>query len=428
MSAIVVGLPRRLDGRPNDMTAQVQAFAEQLGGRTGLPGGAAGRAAHQPRSREPPCRAATRTGDRARSASTRPRPRSSCKTISTGWRGDAAPLHAADRRWRSWRPSRRAWAGYVLWTRMHQPIAGSRASSSSRFRQGAGSRAIGRRLADAGVVPDAWTFRAALRWSGRGRELQAGEYRFDGRRVAARDRRAAGPRRCPHRRDHLSRRADHRRDGRHLRDARARHGQRLPCGGARRQPIADARPAARDLEGYLFPETYPVSRRVEAATLVRTMVERFKAVYGEVSAGRDARGLSPRQVVTLASLVEKETARPEERPLVAAVYRNRLDIGMGMQADPTVIYALRKTGKYNGNIRRRDLSIDSPYNTYRYPGLPPGPIAAPGPRGARSRARARRRDLPLLRQPQRRLARVRVHAARAQRQRPEVPGPVLQVR
>ena len=108
------------------------------------------------------------------------------------------------------------------------------------------------------------------------------------------------------------------------------------------------------------------------------MVERFKAVYGEVSAGRDARGLSPRQVVTLASLVEKETARPEERPLVAAVYRNRLDIGMGMQADPTVIYALRKTGKYNGNVRRRDLSIDSPYNTYRYRGLPPGPIAAPG--------------------------------------------------
>jgi len=142
--------------------------------------------------------------------------------------------------------------------------------------------------------------------------------------------------------------------------------------------IAALDPAARDLEGYLFPETYPVSRHADAATLVTTMVERFKVVYGEVAADRDARGLSPRQVVTLASLVEKETARPEERPLVAAVYRNRLDIGMGMQADPTVIYALRKTGKYDGNIRRRDLSIDSPYNTYRYPGLPPGPIAAPG--------------------------------------------------
>ena len=82
--------------------------------------------------------------------------------------------------------------------------------------------------------------------------------------------------------------------------------------------------------------------------------------------------------MTLASLVEKETARAEERPIVAAVYRNRLAIGMGMQADPTVIYALRKRGKYDGNIRRADLAIDSPYNTYRYRGLPPGPIAAPG--------------------------------------------------
>jgi UPF0755 protein len=82
--------------------------------------------------------------------------------------------------------------------------------------------------------------------------------------------------------------------------------------------------------------------------------------------------------VTLASLVEKETARADERAIVAAVYRNRLAVGMGMQADPTVIYALRKRGHYDGNIHRVDLGIDSPYNTYRYRGLPPGPIAAPG--------------------------------------------------
>ena len=80
----------------------------------------------------------------------------------------------------------------------------------------------------------------------------------------------------------------------------------------------------------------------------------------------------------MASLIEKETARADERPLVAAVYRNRMKQGMGMQADPTVVYALMKAGKYDGNIRREDLSLDSPYNTYRYPGLPPGPIAAPG--------------------------------------------------
>ena len=82
--------------------------------------------------------------------------------------------------------------------------------------------------------------------------------------------------------------------------------------------------------------------------------------------------------MALASLVEKETAAPEERPLVAAVYRNRLERRMGLQADPTVVYALSKAGRYKGNIRKVDLDINSPYNTYRFPGLPPGPIAAPG--------------------------------------------------
>jgi UPF0755 protein len=76
--------------------------------------------------------------------------------------------------------------------------------------------------------------------------------------------------------------------------------------------------------------------------------------------------------------VEKETAQASERPIVSAVYRNRMKIGMGMQADPTVVYALTKAGRYDGNIRRGDLDFDSPYNTYKYPGLPPGPIASPG--------------------------------------------------
>jgi UPF0755 protein len=90
------------------------------------------------------------------------------------------------------------------------------------------------------------------------------------------------------------------------------------------------------------------------------------------------RGWTVRQLVTLASIVEKETARPEERPIVAAVYMNRLRIGMALQCDPTVIYALPRQGGFNGNLRRDDLLMDSPYNTYRHPGLPPGPIAAPG--------------------------------------------------
>jgi UPF0755 protein len=88
--------------------------------------------------------------------------------------------------------------------------------------------------------------------------------------------------------------------------------------------------------------------------------------------------LSVRELVTLASLVEKETGREDERTVVAAVYHNRLRIGMGLQCDPTVIYALQRAGQWDGNLRRVDLTFDSPYNTYRYPGLPPGPVAAPG--------------------------------------------------
>ena len=84
------------------------------------------------------------------------------------------------------------------------------------------------------------------------------------------------------------------------------------------------------------------------------------------------------QLVTLASIVDKETAKADERPLVAAVYSNRLRLGMLLQCDPTVIYALTKAGTYDGNIHREDLSVDSAYNTYRVQGLPPGPIASPG--------------------------------------------------
>jgi UPF0755 protein len=97
-----------------------------------------------------------------------------------------------------------------------------------------------------------------------------------------------------------------------------------------------------------------------------------------VTKDRDLNGMRVREVMALASLVEKETAAPDERPMVSAVYRNRLDRRMPLQADPTVVYALSRAGRYNGNIRKVDLDIDSPYNTYKYPGLPPGPIAAPG--------------------------------------------------
>jgi peptidoglycan lytic transglycosylase G len=140
---------------------------------------------------------------------------------------------------------------------------------------------------------------------------------------------------------------------------------------------ADA--SADDLEGYLFPETYNLPRDAGAEMLVEQMAARFLAVYdARLREAARARGLTTRQVVTIASLIEKETSRADERPLVSAVYQNRMRIGMGMQCDPTVIYALQRAGRWNGNLTRENLQFDSPYNTYRYSGLPPGPIAAPG--------------------------------------------------
>lgn len=130
------------------------------------------------------------------------------------------------------------------------------------------------------------------------------------------------------------------------------------------------------LEGYLFPDTYTFADRTTAREAVRLMVERFeKAWKPEWNARLAEMAMSRNDIVTLASIVEKEVRRGEERPVVAAVYLNRLKAHIPLQADPTVQYAL---GKRPGRVYFKDLRVDSPYNTYRVVGLPPGPIASPG--------------------------------------------------
>lgn len=131
------------------------------------------------------------------------------------------------------------------------------------------------------------------------------------------------------------------------------------------------------LEGYLFPETYHFSRGTRVRTILSTMVRTFHERYTEAIASQArALGLSRHQVLTLASLIEKEARVARERALIAAVFHNRLRRGMRLQCDSTVIYALGRL--FDGNLRKADLDYDSPYNTYRYAGLPPGPIASPG--------------------------------------------------
>jgi len=147
--------------------------------------------------------------------------------------------------------------------------------------------------------------------------------------------------------------------------------------------VADLAPGAPSLEGFLFPATYQFPRHQPGEKIAAAMVRRFREgwskVVAEVPEGeRPSAKLGPLAIVTLASLVEKETAVPEERPLVAAVFRNRLRKGMVLACDPTVIYGLELEGKYNGQLLLADLRVESPYNTYRRKGLPPGPIANPG--------------------------------------------------
>lgn len=136
---------------------------------------------------------------------------------------------------------------------------------------------------------------------------------------------------------------------------------------------------AEDLEGYLFPETYYFPRKVQASSVIENMVSQFKDVFSQAWKNRASEtGRTPRDIVILASLVEKETAVAEERTLVASVFHNRLTRGMKLDCDPTIIYALKEEGRYTGRLRYKDLKWDSPYNTYIHPGLPPGPICNPG--------------------------------------------------
>lgn len=141
--------------------------------------------------------------------------------------------------------------------------------------------------------------------------------------------------------------------------------------------IRDIAPEATSLEGYLFPDTYKFNPGTPAQTIVREMVTNFRKHFtGELAF--ITTGLNVHETVTLASIVETEAQKPEERPLVASVYMNRIRKRMLLGADPTVIYALKLANRWNGNIRKADLDIQSPYNTYRVPGIPPGPIANPG--------------------------------------------------
>jgi UPF0755 protein len=224
--------------------------------------------------------------------------------------------------------------GAWLYTSLRRPYKGYEASEQFvEIPPGTGTAGMGRRLAEAGVVRSAQSFRAGVWLRGSGRRLQAGEYRFDRPMTVAEvvDKIARGD---------VYVRALTFREGLTIREMAAvfesaGYGSAADFVAASRNAalVRDFDPEAKDLEGYLFPDTYTLPRRTTAAQLVERMVSRFqKVLTSELRSRAAERGFTVRQVVTLASLVEKETAKAEERPVVAGVYANRLEMGWGCSA------------------------------------------------------------------------------------------------
>jgi UPF0755 protein len=235
------------------------------------------------------------------------------------------------------------------------------------------------RLHDAGVVRNPRLIRAWLVLRGGGGDLKAGEYFFREPVTALEvlDKISRGevllhPVTLP--------------EGFDLEETAARlaaegFGEPADLLAAFRDPagIRGIDPDAEDLEGYLFPDTYHLPRGETAERIARTLVERFKEAIGpDYAAQAEAAGLTVREAVTLASMIEKETAVPDERWRISRVFHNRLESGMRLQCDPTVIYALEREGREIGRLTYADLEFDSPWNTYVVYGLPPGPICSPG--------------------------------------------------
>jgi UPF0755 protein len=262
-------------------------------------------------------------------------------------------------------------AGWCAW-RLTRPYQAFGTETFVEFPRGSGSRALADALAQAGVVRSRWDFLLA-RALAPTRVLRAGEYRFT---------QPASPLQV------FSRIA--RGDsfyytlvvpeGKNMFDIAAAAANLGLFDApkfldAARDPslIRDLDPAAPTLEGYLFPSTYHVGRHTTPAALCRMMTARFRGAWGSLD------GAAPvHRTVTLASLVEKESKLPDERPRVAAVFTNRLRLGMTLDCDPSTIYAALVEQRYRGTIHRSDLDSGNPYNTYRHAGLPPGPIANPG--------------------------------------------------
>jgi UPF0755 protein len=272
-----------------------------------------------------------------------------------------------------------AWSGWA-WFALHRPYAGWDGDAAEIVLEPGldAGRALGR-LSEAGVIRHPRLSRLWLAWRGAAERLHAGEYRFD----------------TPASPVEVLRRLE--RGDVVLHSVTLPEGltfveiaQRLENAGfgpaealievfRDPSPVRDLDPEAIDLEGYLFPDTYHFPRGVRPERIAETLVQRFREVMGtEFVSEAERKGMTVREAVILASMIERETSVPDERERISQVFHNRLARGMRLECDPTVIYALRRAGRPVETLSYADLRFESPWNTYVVPGLPQGPIGNPG--------------------------------------------------
>lgn len=261
-------------------------------------------------------------------------------------------------------------AAYLL----SEPYQGFQGETFTRFAHGTGAMEMGRQLADAGVIRWPWEFWMERALHG-GAKLQAGEYRFNQpattadvfRRIARGD---------VYYVEYTVTEGSNMFDiAQGLQALGVMSAGDFLRAASDTRPIRDIDPWAKSLEGYLFPATYRIDHSTTPAGLCREMTDQFRKEWHKLAAGKQTRA---HDIITLASMVEKETGVPAERPLVAGVFVNRLKKGMRMECDPTTIYAALLENRYRDVIHKSDLESQNPYNTYQHAGLPPGPIANPG--------------------------------------------------
>src|SRR5215207_2007610 len=279
-----------------------------------------------------------------------------------------------------------ACAGSLLWLRheLQVPRLHSQSEQYIAIPKGSTPDQIINNLENLGVIRRGWLLRLYVRLTGSGQRLKAGEYRFPSpiSPLGVIKKLEEGEQR-------LSRltviegwtRWDIAALLARIPELKLKNAEEALALFDDTSAIRDIDPEAKNLEGYLYPDTYSFQPDATPRQVVETMVKRFRQVWGELAARHaPPPGLRPREVVTVASLVETEAKLSDERPLVASVIYNRLRRGIPLGIDSTVIYASKAAGKWrnNGKVYQSDLDRDSPYNTRKVRGLPPGPIASPG--------------------------------------------------